>query len=33
MSNPQPRPDELASGRPIVFRNATVITVDTPGTL
>jgi 5-methylthioadenosine/S-adenosylhomocysteine deaminase len=32
MSN-QPKPAEFASGRPVVFRNATVITVDTPGTL
>lgn len=33
MSNPQPRADEFTAGRPVVFRNATVITVDTPGTL
>lgn len=32
MSN-QPKPADFASGRPVVFRNATVITVDTPGTL
>ena len=32
MSN-QPQPAEFASGRPVVFRSATVITVDTAGTL
>lgn len=29
----RPRPEEFASGRPIVFRNATVITVDSQGVL
>lgn len=36
MTDSQPRAphaDDFASGRPVVFRNATVITVDTPGTL
>ena len=28
-----PRPEEFAAGRPVVFRNATVITVDTAGVL
>jgi cytosine/adenosine deaminase-related metal-dependent hydrolase len=29
----QPKPAEFASGRPVVFRNATVITMDSAGTL
>ncbi|RXZ51691.1 amidohydrolase family protein [Agromyces binzhouensis] len=29
----RPRPEEFASGRPVVFRNATVITVDSQGVL
>ena len=29
----RPRPQDFASGRPIVFRNATVITVDSQGVL
>jgi 5-methylthioadenosine/S-adenosylhomocysteine deaminase len=33
MSPTTPRPDEFAAGRPFVFRDATVITVDTPGVL
>ncbi len=32
-TTPQPRADEFASGRPVVFRNATVITVDSGGTI
>ncbi|NUT57335.1 MAG: hypothetical protein HOQ00_00605, partial [Agromyces sp.] len=28
-----PRPDEFTADRPFVFRNATVITVDSPGVI
>jgi cytosine/adenosine deaminase-related metal-dependent hydrolase len=30
---PSPRAEDFASGRPVAFRNATVITVDSPGVL
>ena len=29
--SPAPRADEFGSGRPVVFRNAIVVTVDSPG--
>ncbi|MFC5503152.1 amidohydrolase family protein [Lysinimonas soli] len=33
MPTPAPRPEEFVPGRPVVFRNGIVITVDTPGVL